>query len=133
MPAATWCCAAAAGASVSATRTGVIGWPRCSRCPTAPWRPPGRTSAGAHIVDPRTGRPATGALSVTIVGPDLGLADAYATAAFAMGARGPAWTTALGEYDAMTIVAGDRVLASPGFLRHCAGRSIAASLAPRAA
>ena len=26
----------------------------------------------------------------------------------------------------MTIVAGDRVLASAGFLRHCAGRSIAA-------
>jgi thiamine biosynthesis lipoprotein len=89
----------------------------------------GAYERGPHIVDPRTGRPATGALSVTVVGPDLGTADAYATAAFAMGARGPAWTATLGEYAAMTIVAGDRVLATPAFVAHCAGPTIAASLA----
>src|SRR3954447_19191059 len=41
-----------------------------------------------HIVDPHTGRPPTGLLSVTVVGPDLAKADAYATAAYAMGADG---------------------------------------------
>jgi thiamine biosynthesis lipoprotein len=93
----------------------------------------GAYERGRHIVDPRTGRPAAGALSVTVVGPDLGTADAYATAAFAMGAQGPAWTTTLGAYEALTIVAGDRVLASPGFLRHCAGGSIGAGLTRQAA
>ena len=93
----------------------------------------GTYERGQHIVDPRTGRPAGGAVSVTIVGPELGTADAYATAAFAMGAHGPAWTTTLGAYEALTILAGDRVLASPGFLRHCVGGSIAESLVARAA
>ena len=50
----------------------------------------GTYERGRHIVDPHTGRPATDALSVTIVGPDLATADAYATAAFAMGEAGPA-------------------------------------------
>ena len=88
----------------------------------------GAYERGPHIVDPRTGRPATGALSVTVLGPDLGTADAYATAAFAMGSRGPAWTAGLAGYEAMTIVPGDRVLATPGFLRRCPGGSAARSL-----
>ena len=55
-------------------------------------------------------------LSVTVVGPDLGTADAYATAAFAMGARGPHWTARLPRgYEAMTILADDQVLSTPGF------------------
>lgn len=33
-----------------------------------------------HIIDPRTGRPATGALSVTVIHPNAGIADAAATA-----------------------------------------------------
>ena len=60
-------------------------------------------------------------LSVTVVGPDLATADAYATAAFAMGERGPAWTARLRGYDAMTILAGDRVLSTPALLRLRAG------------
>jgi thiamine biosynthesis lipoprotein len=71
-----------------------------------------------HILDPRTGRPPTGLLSVTVVGPDLGEADAYATAAFAMGAEGPAWTATLAGYDAMCITSDRRVLETPGFARH---------------
>lgn len=70
---------------------------------------------GAHIVDPRTGRPPDGVQSVTVVGPELGTADAYATAAFAMGAAGPAWTTRLAGHGAMTITDDDRVLSTPGF------------------
>jgi thiamine biosynthesis lipoprotein len=79
---------------------------------------------GAHIVDPHTGRPAAGLLSVTVVGPDLATADAYATAAFAMGPGGPAWTATLTGYDAMCITSDHRVLSTPGFARH---RAIAAA------
>ena len=45
-------------------------------------------------------------LSVTVTGPDLATADAYATAAFAMGAAGPAWTAGLDGYEAMTVLDG---------------------------
>jgi len=69
----------------------------------------GAYERGSHILDPHTGRPAEGTLAVTVVGPDLGTADAYATAAFAMGDAGPRWTAGLAGWSAMTI-AGDRVL-----------------------
>jgi thiamine biosynthesis lipoprotein len=39
-----------------------------------------------HILDPRTGRPADRCQSVTIVGPNAGVADALATAVFVLGA-----------------------------------------------
>jgi thiamine biosynthesis lipoprotein len=78
----------------------------------------GEYERGAHILDPHTGRPPDGLLSVTIVGPDLATADAYATAAFAMGANGPAWTASLDGYDAMCVTRDRRVLTTPGFARH---------------
>jgi thiamine biosynthesis lipoprotein len=78
----------------------------------------GEYERGAHILDPHTGRPPIGLLSVTIVGPHLATADAYATAAFAMGADGPAWTAGLAGYDAMCITSDRRVLTTPGFARH---------------
>jgi thiamine biosynthesis lipoprotein len=90
----------------------------------------GAYERGAHIVDPRSGKPPSGLLSVTVVGPELGTADAYATAAFAMGADGPGWTASLDGYDAMTITADGRVLTTQGFLARCPGGSPAASLAP---
>jgi FAD:protein FMN transferase len=74
----------------------------------------GAYERGQHIVDPHTGRPPVGVLSVTVAGPDLGTADAYATAAFAMGLDGPAWTAGLRGYDALTILADGRVLSTPG-------------------
>jgi FAD:protein FMN transferase len=74
----------------------------------------GAYERGAHIVDPRTGEPPEGVLSVTVLGPDLGTADAYATAAFAMGAEGPAWTAGLGDYEALTILSDGRVLSTRG-------------------
>jgi thiamine biosynthesis lipoprotein len=73
---------------------------------------------GAHILDPHTGRPPSGLLSVTIVGPDIALADAYATAAFAMGEDGPAWAARQDGYDAMCITTDRQVLTTPGFARH---------------
>lgn len=78
----------------------------------------GEYERGAHIVDPHTGEPPTGLLSVTVIGPDLATADAYATAAFAMGADGPPWTTGLTGYDALCITTDHRVLSTPGFARH---------------
>ena len=70
---------------------------------------------GDHIVDPYSGSAPHGVLSVTVAGPDLGTADAYATAAFAMGTAGPEWTLGLDGYEAMTILAGESVLTTPGF------------------
>jgi len=51
----------------------------------------GTYERGHHIINPRTGKPAQGLRSVTVVGPDLSLADAYATAALAMGEAGISW------------------------------------------
>jgi thiamine biosynthesis lipoprotein len=88
----------------------------------------GAYERGEHIVDPHTGLPPAGVLSVTVIGPHLGEADAFATAAFAMGAAGAEWTARLEGYAAMTILDGDEVLATPGFLRCCAGATVAESL-----
>ena len=71
----------------------------------------GTYERGPHIVDPRTGRPATGLSSVTVIGRDLGTADAYATAAFVAG--DPRWSASLA---AMTI-AGDRVFTTRSWPR----------------
>jgi thiamine biosynthesis lipoprotein len=46
---------------------------------------------GAHIRDPRTGATPDALLSISVVAPCLAVADAYATAAFAMGDGGPPW------------------------------------------
>ncbi len=75
----------------------------------------GAYERGAHIVDPRTAQPPTGVLSVTIVGPDLATADAYATVAYAMGRAGAAWTARLVGYEAMTILEDQTVLSTPAF------------------
>lgn len=77
----------------------------------------GTYARGQHIVDPHTGLPPTGVLSVTIVGPDLATADAFATAAFAMGLAGPEWTARLKDYEAMTILEDERVLSTQNFPR----------------
>jgi FAD:protein FMN transferase len=76
----------------------------------------GTYERGLHILDPHTGRaPAKDVLSVTITGPSLAVADAYATAAFAMAADSPAWVARLDGYEAMVILASERVLTTPGF------------------
>ncbi len=76
----------------------------------------GSYERGEHIVDPRTGRAPVGVLSVTVTGPDLGRADAYSTAAFALGVDAAAWTMRLPRgYEALTITTEDRVLRTPGF------------------
>ena len=69
---------------------------------------------GEHVLDPHTRRPPEGILSVTVTGPDLATADAYATAAFAMGARlAPHWLARLRGYESMIILSDERVLSTP--------------------
>jgi thiamine biosynthesis lipoprotein len=70
----------------------------------------GQYERGEHIVDGRTGRVATGLRSVTVVGPTLALADAYATAAFAMGEPGIAWVARHAGFGAVGITDMDRVI-----------------------
>ncbi len=75
----------------------------------------GAYARGEHVLDPHTGTPPIGVLSVTISGPELATADAYATAAFARGTTGPAWTAGLEGYEAMTILADHTVHVTAGF------------------
>lgn len=75
----------------------------------------GAYERGEHVLDPHTRRPPVGVLSVTITGPDLATADAYATAAFAMGRAGPDWTARLRGYEGLTILTDRQVLSTPGF------------------
>jgi thiamine biosynthesis lipoprotein len=76
----------------------------------------GAYARGDHVWNPHSGHAPSGILSVTIVGPELGTADAYATAAFAMGPeRAPHWTARLAGYEAMTILADETVFKTGGF------------------
>jgi len=77
----------------------------------------GQYERGEHVLDPHTGAAPEGVLSVTVTGPSLGAADAYATAAFAMGRDGPSWTASLDGYEALTILSDGTVLSTPGFPR----------------
>jgi len=57
------------------------------------------------IVDPLTGRPALALRSVSVIGADIVMADAVATAAVAMGERALAWLEELPGYEAVVIAA----------------------------
>ncbi|MEU6173979.1 FAD:protein FMN transferase [Streptantibioticus parmotrematis] len=65
----------------------------------------GTAERGRHVWHPGTGRPAAGLAQVTVVGPDLALADGYATAAMARAATAAevddahAWLEALARRD----------------------------------
>jgi FAD:protein FMN transferase len=78
----------------------------------------GRYERGDHVLDPRTGRPATALASATVVSPDLARADAYATALVVMGVDGLRWIAGLPGYAAMAITDDRRVVSTPGFARH---------------
>ncbi|HEY4398062.1 MAG TPA: FAD:protein FMN transferase [Acidimicrobiia bacterium] len=73
---------------------------------------------GDHVVDPRRGMPAHGLASVTVVGPDLTMADAYATAAFALGPDGMAWLAERPSMEAMAVTDARRVVTTAGFDRY---------------
>jgi thiamine biosynthesis lipoprotein len=74
----------------------------------------GEYARGEHVRDPHTGAAPDGVLSVTITGPDLATADAYATAAFAMGSRvAPHWVARLRGYAGLVILSDGRMLSTP--------------------
>ncbi|UIX28863.1 FAD:protein FMN transferase [Streptomyces sp. GQFP] len=74
-----------------------------------------RYERGDHILDGRTGRPATGLLSLTVVAATLTEADATATAAFAMGAEGVDWAAARKGCEIFAVDADHQVLRTAGF------------------
>jgi thiamine biosynthesis lipoprotein len=84
-----------------------------------------RYERGNHILDARTGHPATELHSLTVTAPTLTQADAAATAAFAMGAEGIEWAAELPGCEVFAVDAGGRVLRSEGF--PVAGRAPAAA------
>jgi thiamine biosynthesis lipoprotein len=77
----------------------------------------GTYERGAHVLNPRNGKPATALRSVTVTGVDLGRADAYATAALAMGEPGIGWLATLSAqgYESAVVAEDGRCLASAGF------------------
>jgi thiamine biosynthesis lipoprotein len=78
----------------------------------------GSYERGEHITDPSTRRPPNGVLSVTVVGARLSQADAYATAAFAMGRDGLAWIASLPGYAGCMVTAERRLVWTPEFARY---------------
>jgi FAD:protein FMN transferase len=74
---------------------------------------------GPHILDPHTGRPASGLASLTVTGPSLAHADACATAAFAMGpALARDWAESLEGYEAFAITVTGDTWHTAGFASH---------------
>ena len=78
----------------------------------------GGAERGAHIIDPHSGLPAAGLASVTVVGARLAETDAYATAAFAMGAAARDWVEGLDGYEAFAITAAGATWQTSGFGRY---------------
>ena len=68
---------------------------------------------GGHIRDPHTGGVPTELRSLTVVGPTLALADAFATAGFAMGERGIEWVGRQPGFGALGITRDDRAVWTP--------------------
>jgi FAD:protein FMN transferase len=80
----------------------------------------GEYERGEHVRDPFSGHAPAGVLSVTIVGPTLTFADAYATAAFAMGPACLGWILERPLYEGCLIAADPdgsnaRLSWTPGF------------------
>jgi thiamine biosynthesis lipoprotein len=63
----------------------------------------GTYERGAHLIDPRSGRPSARVASASVSGPDLGLADALATALVVAGMEGLPVLDALVGYEALLV------------------------------
>ena len=71
----------------------------------------GRYERGDHIWT--TADNANALTSVSVLGPDLGIADAVATALFASGLRDAAWLGRFGDYQFVAVTEDRRILRSP--------------------
>jgi thiamine biosynthesis lipoprotein len=63
----------------------------------------GRYERGNHVLDPRTARPATAVMSVTVIADDLAFADGCATAALVLGDGAARWLTDEADVAGMVI------------------------------
>jgi thiamine biosynthesis lipoprotein len=77
----------------------------------------GRYERGDHVLDPRDGTPATELMAATVIGPDLGVADAYATALMVLGTEGLSLLANKTGYDAVVITPDRSVVFTPGIER----------------
>jgi FAD:protein FMN transferase len=76
----------------------------------------GTAERGCHVLDPHTGAPPKGGLaSITVLAQGLTAADAWATAAFAMGADARDWLEALPEVEAFAVTADGATWHTDGF------------------
>ena len=76
----------------------------------------GTSERGRHLWDGRTGDAAAAVASITVIGPELAWADAFATAAFALGRDGLAWLTRFQGYQALAVSLDGTVEQTPGFV-----------------
>ncbi len=68
-----------------------------------------------HIINPQTGRPASGSWSSTVIGPDATTTDAMSTALFVLGAEdGIKMINSLPELDAIIIDGNGKIHYSSG-------------------
>jgi len=79
----------------------------------------GTYERGDHLIDPRSGRPTARAASASVTGPDLGLADALATAVAVAGDPGLALIEQVDGYEAF-------IVSSDGSTRYTKGFPVAA-------
>jgi thiamine biosynthesis lipoprotein len=75
----------------------------------------GSYERGAHLVDPLSGRPTTALLSATVIGHDLGFADALSTGLYASGGELLEHISRLAGYHGFIVDGRGRVHASRGF------------------
>lgn len=75
----------------------------------------GTAERGTHVLNPRLGVRAGELASATVMGASLTLADAYATAAVAMGMPAVDWLEDVEGYEALIVSAGGEVRWTPGF------------------
>ena len=73
---------------------------------------------GAHLINPWTGSAAPTLPSATVTGPDLALADAFATALALAGAEGFAWLAAQPGYEALLVTDDATAVATAGLVVH---------------
>jgi thiamine biosynthesis lipoprotein len=71
-----------------------------------------------HIIDPGTNRPADRLASATVVGPDLGIADIFATTVLIMGTDGLEWLEGRDGYEGYVITTDGDTMWTPGFNRY---------------
>jgi thiamine biosynthesis lipoprotein len=78
----------------------------------------GTYQRGYHVIDPHRRRPAADLAAVTVIGAELTMADAYATAALAMGTAAHVWLEGLPDHEAMVIDTDGRGWETTGFCRY---------------